>query len=81
MYNQERMRGVFWACADLLGIRKRGHDGQPRMLAEALVDMLLEIEEFLTGRSGNSTVLRDCRANMVTVENNATQQAFVEVSA
>jgi len=60
-------------------IRKRGRDGQPRMLAETLVDMLLEIEEFLTERSGNSTVLRDCRANMVTVENNATQQAFVDL--
>ena len=57
-------------------IRTRQH---PRMLAEALVDMLLEIEGSLTEKKADGTVLKLRRVTSVRVETNATQQAFVDL--
>lgn len=56
-------------------IRKRG---QPRDMAEALVDMLLEIEGSLTTKDTKGTV-QVRRVDNVRVETNATQEAFVDL--
>mgnify|MGYP001164644066 CR=1 FL=1 len=57
-------------------VRKRG---QPRLLAEALVDILIEIHDALTVMGPNGKVLAERRVDLVTVENNATQQAFIDL--
>lgn len=51
---------------------------QPRMLAERLVDMVREVDGSLTVEKGNGTV-QPVRISMVAVENNATQEAFVDL--
>ncbi len=51
---------------------------QPRALAEKLVDMVLEVDGSLTVEKGNGNV-QPVRINMIAVENNATQEAFVDL--
>lgn len=51
---------------------------KPRIMADALVDMLLEVEDVLTYKLPNGTVAHH-NVNMIHVENNATQEAFVDL--
>ena len=57
-------------------IRERA---QPREMAEKLVDMLLEIDGLLTRQGANGKLEEKIKVSMVSVENNATQQSFVDL--
>lgn len=52
---------------------------QPREMAEKLIDLLLEIDGLLTKKKADGKLAEKIKVSMVSVENNATQQSFVDL--